>query len=102
MPLLLLTTHLLRTHFIPPSLYRKVVAYLQNDCPGEYHGIDRIVNWYSLTLQANPSCVLQKGGSAFYYETHEIPTLQSDRDVIVRVVATGLCGSDVCIPFSTN
>ena len=52
--------------------------------------------------QANPSCVLQTGGSTFYYETREIPTLQSDRDVIVRVVATGLCGSDVCIPFSTN
>ena len=63
-------------------------------------GLTGVVNWYSLALQANPSCVLQKGGSAFYYETREIPTLQSDRDVIVRVVATGLCGSDVCIPFS--
>ena len=54
------------------------------------------------TCQTNPSSVLQTGGSSFYYETREIPTLQSDRDVIVRVVATGLCGSDVRIPFSTN
>ncbi|PYH88514.1 putative sorbitol/xylitol dehydrogenase [Aspergillus ellipticus CBS 707.79] len=44
--------------------------------------------------QENQAAVLQPGGS-FYYETRDIPTLQSDRDVIVKVIATGLCGSDV-------
>ncbi|KAB8204097.1 chaperonin 10-like protein [Aspergillus parasiticus] len=42
----------------------------------------------------NKASVLRPGGS-FYYEDKEIPSLESDRDVIVRVVATGLCGSDV-------
>lgn len=36
-----------------------------------------------------------KPGGSFYYETREAPTIQSDQDVIVKVVATGLCGSDV-------
>lgn len=39
--------------------------------------------------------MLRAGGGSFYYENRGVPTLQSDRDVIVRVVATGLCGSDV-------
>ncbi|KAL4757758.1 NAD(P)-dependent alcohol dehydrogenase, partial [Aspergillus foveolatus] len=42
----------------------------------------------------NEAFVLYPGGS-FGYEKRDIPTLQSERDVIVRVVATGLCGSDV-------
>ncbi|KAE8352516.1 chaperonin 10-like protein [Aspergillus coremiiformis] len=42
----------------------------------------------------NKASVLRPGGS-FYYEDREVPALESDRDVIVRVMATGLCGSDV-------
>lgn len=41
--------------------------------------------------------MLRAGGGSFYYENRGVPTLQSDRDVIVRVVATGLCGSDVSL-----
>ncbi|KAJ5049977.1 putative D-xylulose reductase A [Penicillium chrysogenum] len=43
---------------------------------------------------ANQAFVLHKGGT-FAFEERSKPTLQSDRDVIVRVMATGLCGSDV-------
>lgn len=46
----------------------------------------------------NPSCVLRKGGGSFYYENRGVPALETDRDVIVRIVATGLCGSDVLSP----
>ena len=42
----------------------------------------------------NQAFVLHPGGS-FVFEERTVPTLQSDRDVIVRVAATGLCGSDV-------
>ncbi|OJJ31250.1 hypothetical protein ASPWEDRAFT_54513 [Aspergillus wentii DTO 134E9] len=38
--------------------------------------------------------VLHPGGS-FTYEERKVPSLQSDRDVLVRIMATGLCGSDV-------
>ncbi|CRG82807.1 L-iditol 2-dehydrogenase [Talaromyces islandicus] len=43
---------------------------------------------------ANQAFVLHPGGS-FTFEDRSTPTLQSDRDVIVQVIATGLCGSDV-------
>ncbi|KAJ5178493.1 uncharacterized protein N7500_001192 [Penicillium coprophilum] len=43
---------------------------------------------------ANQAFVLHPGGT-FAFEERSKPTLQSDRDVIVRVMATGLCGSDV-------
>lgn len=55
----------------------------------------------SLILQfkdANLAAVLKPGGS-FYYETRKAPEVQSERDVIVKIVATGLCGSDVSIDF---
>ncbi|KAI9935127.1 hypothetical protein ASPWEDRAFT_31457 [Aspergillus wentii DTO 134E9] len=42
----------------------------------------------------NHALVLHPGG-AFNYQERDIPVIQSDRDVIVRVIATGLCGSDV-------
>ncbi|KAK4867146.1 hypothetical protein LT330_007888 [Penicillium expansum] len=42
----------------------------------------------------NEAFVLHPGGT-FAFEERSVPTLQSDRDVIVRVMATGLCGSDV-------
>ncbi|OGE54799.1 hypothetical protein PENARI_c005G11646 [Penicillium arizonense] len=42
----------------------------------------------------NQAFVLHPGGKFAFEERHK-PTLQSDRDVIVRVIATGLCGSDV-------
>ncbi|KAJ5506769.1 Polyketide synthase enoylreductase [Penicillium expansum] len=41
----------------------------------------------------NEAFVLHPGGT-FAFEERSVPTLQSDRDVIVRVMATGLCGSD--------
>ncbi|OOF90351.1 hypothetical protein ASPCADRAFT_179193 [Aspergillus carbonarius ITEM 5010] len=47
-----------------------------------------------MSENTNQAAVLKPGGS-FYYETREAPTIQSDQDVIVKVVATGLCGSDV-------
>ncbi|KAL3445542.1 chaperonin 10-like protein [Aspergillus insuetus] len=43
---------------------------------------------------SNQAFVLYPGGR-FGFEDREIPTLQSERDVLVRVIATGLCGSDV-------
>ncbi|RAK71377.1 NAD(P)-dependent alcohol dehydrogenase [Aspergillus fijiensis CBS 313.89] len=46
------------------------------------------------TQDANLAAVLKPGGS-FYYETRKAPEVQSERDVIVKIVATGLCGSDV-------
>ncbi|GAM37715.1 hypothetical protein TCE0_026f07855 [Talaromyces pinophilus] len=42
----------------------------------------------------NQAFVLHPGGS-FHYEERDIPTLHSERDVLVQVIATGLCGSDV-------
>ncbi|RHZ59277.1 NAD(P)-dependent alcohol dehydrogenase [Aspergillus thermomutatus] len=42
----------------------------------------------------NQAFVLHPGGS-FEYEKRAVPILESDRDVLVRVIATGLCGSDV-------
>ena len=32
---------------------------------------------------------------SFRYEDRSVPTVQDARDVIVRIVATGVCGSDV-------
>lgn len=48
------------------------------------------------TLQpsVNRALVLHPGGT-FTHSERRIPTIESDRDVLVRVVATGLCGSDV-------
>ncbi|KAL7651385.1 hypothetical protein ACMYSQ_011109 [Aspergillus niger] len=47
------------------------------------------------TLQpsVNRALVLHPGGT-FTHSERRIPTIESDRDVLVRVVATGLCGSD--------
>ncbi|BCS14890.1 hypothetical protein ALUC_70123A [Aspergillus luchuensis] len=45
-------------------------------------------------LSVNRALVLHPGGT-FTYSEREIPTIESDRDVLVRVVATGLCGSDI-------
>lgn len=44
----------------------------------------------------NPSFVLDPNLS-FSYEDREIPQIQDSRDIIVRVVATGVCGSDVSL-----
>lgn len=44
----------------------------------------------------NEAFVLHPGGS-FTFEERDIPTLQNDRDILVRVAATGLCGSDVSL-----
>jgi L-iditol 2-dehydrogenase len=38
--------------------------------------------------------VLRRRGE-FYYENRPQPILHSRRDVLVQIVATGLCGSDV-------
>lgn len=48
----------------------------------------------------NRAFVLYPGGH-FTFEKRIVPELDSDRDVLVRVVATGLCGSDVseCVPL---
>ncbi|KAI2897888.1 hypothetical protein CBS147343_5201 [Aspergillus niger] len=48
------------------------------------------------TLQpsVNRALVLHPGGT-FTHSERRIPTIESDRDVLVRVVATGLCGSDI-------
>ena len=37
-----------------------------------------------------------RGKRQFYYEARPIPSLPSENHVIVKVCATGLCGSDVC------
>ncbi|SPB49663.1 unnamed protein product [Aspergillus niger] len=48
------------------------------------------------TLQpsVNRALVLHPGGT-FTHSERRIPTIESNRDVLVRVVATGLCGSDI-------
>lgn len=43
----------------------------------------------------NHAFILSPGGT-FCYKERPTPKIESERDVIVRVVATGLCGSDVC------
>ena len=45
-------------------------------------------------LQENECLVLSKE-SPLSYETRPIPALHSDRHVLVEIIATGLCGSDV-------
>lgn len=44
---------------------------------------------------ANESFVLRPD-KQFHFENRPIPRLRSTRDVRVRIIATGLCGSDVC------
>ncbi|KAF4314080.1 putative sorbitol xylitol [Botryosphaeria dothidea] len=44
--------------------------------------------------QVNDAFVLRPGGQ-FYYEERPAPTEATGRDVLIRVVATGICGSDV-------
>ncbi|CAG7942188.1 unnamed protein product [Penicillium olsonii] len=46
------------------------------------------------THTPNEAFVLHPGGK-FTFEERSKPTIQSPRDVIVQVMATGLCGSDV-------
>jgi hypothetical protein len=71
------------------------------------------------TTQAEPSLILRAEGQVshqgtnvafvfgptrrFTFEKRSIPELRSSRDVRVRIVATGLCGSDVSdlFPFNT-
>ena len=43
----------------------------------------------------NNSFVLKQAGE-FFYEQRKVSQLATSRHVRVRVVATGLCGSDVC------
>lgn len=50
-----------------------------------------------IVQSANKAFVLHPGGS-FAFEERIIPALLSERDVIVRIAATGLCGSDVSPP----
>lgn len=49
-----------------------------------------------LKHDTNKAFVLEHQGS-FVYEDRPLPNLRSSRDVIVRIVATGICGSDVSI-----
>ncbi|KAK0653719.1 putative D-xylulose reductase A [Lasiodiplodia hormozganensis] len=44
--------------------------------------------------EVNDAFVLRPGGE-FYYEQRPVPTAVTGRDVLIRVVATGICGSDV-------
>jgi hypothetical protein len=46
------------------------------------------------TEEVNESFVLRPSRQ-FSFEKRPIPQLRTSRDVLVRVVATGLCGSDV-------
>ncbi|KAL3477567.1 chaperonin 10-like protein [Aspergillus californicus] len=46
------------------------------------------------TQATDQAFVLHPGGK-FTFEERPTPVVQSDRDVIVQVIATGLCGSDV-------
>lgn len=43
--------------------------------------------------------MLKKVGE-FAYETRKTPELPTSKHVLVKIVATGICGSDVCIPLS--
>jgi hypothetical protein len=49
----------------------------------------------------NESCVLNPAGY-FSFGKRPIPQFRSLRDVRVRIVATGLCGSDACEHFSLD
>lgn len=55
----------------------------------------------TISTGENRAFVLQQKGR-FTYEKRPIPTLPSDRHVIVEIKATGLCGSDVSCAFSTS
>ena len=58
---------------------------------------DRVMNGLAdnETFKApNEAFVLHPGGT-FSYEERSKPTVQTSRDVVVQVMATGLCGSDV-------
>lgn len=50
--------------------------------------------WPVLISLQNPSFILEKPLS-LKYEDRPVPKLQTDRDVIVDVKWTGICGSDV-------
>ncbi|KAK9859159.1 hypothetical protein MYU51_016225 [Penicillium brevicompactum] len=58
---------------------------------------DRMVNGLAdneTSKAPNEAFVLHPGGT-FSYEERSKPTIQTSRDVIVQIMATGLCGSDV-------
>jgi hypothetical protein len=73
-------------------------TYSQHDYPiirpGSFARQDDFILQLLSHQAVNEAFVLYPGGS-FGYEKRDIPTLQAERDVLVRVVATGLCGSDV-------
>jgi hypothetical protein len=50
----------------------------------------------TLMPQVNLSFVLDPNLS-FSYEEREIPKVENSRDIVVRVVSTGVCGSDVSL-----
>ncbi|KAF2683177.1 GroES-like protein, partial [Lentithecium fluviatile CBS 122367] len=54
----------------------------------------RVSSLEKLTDEINFSCVLS-ASRKFSFEERLVPTLRSSRDVRVRVIATGLCGSDI-------
>lgn len=58
---------------------------------------DRMVNGLTdneTSKAPNEAFVLHPGGT-FSYEERSKPTIQTSRDVVVQIMATGLCGSDV-------
>lgn len=61
---------------------RQTVSHIHEDLPERQ---DR---------NENPAFVLESKGH-FRHEGRAVPTLPSDRHVIVAIKATGLCGSDV-------
>ncbi|KAH8698850.1 chaperonin 10-like protein [Talaromyces proteolyticus] len=48
-----------------------------------------------MTIAKTAQAFVLNPSGLFAFEERSIPILQSDRDVIVQVIATGLCGSDV-------
>lgn len=53
-----------------------------------------------LTLDKTNEIFVLKRQGEFAYETRSTPELPTSRHVLVKIIATGICGSDVCIHAS--
>ena|ERR1700753_2710381 len=63
------------------------------------HPASQNVELYTDGAYQNLSFVLESPGKV-KFEDRAVPELKSPYDVIVEVKYTGICGSDVCFPFS--
>jgi hypothetical protein len=58
------------------------------------HGTNPKIGNSLFALQSSKAFVLQRAGQ-FAFEERPAPTPCSSREILVRIIATGVCGSDV-------